>query len=190
MFIILFYKFWLVLGIVVVMSIKNWFLVWSSLELVTALLVAIIGYKSTLRPRSVEGMTKYFIVQRIAGIFLLVGIVSRYYLVGTLELFSSYNSLSYGFILVGLLMKVGLFPNPFWFVDTIRGLKLFAGFYLITRSKIIPVYLFTVLIKYKERYPPFLLVVGLGSVFLGCLLGLNQSNVRKIIALSSISHIG
>lgn len=106
---------------------------------------------------------------------------------GRLSVFSEYSSYSYGLILVGLFIKLAAFPNPFWFIDVIRGVGLLRGFYVVIMSKVIPVYLY---IKIRGAFKNFLLCVGLVTAAIGRVCGIKQTNVRKIIAFSSVAHLG
>ena len=150
------------------------------------MLVVLISRK--LVPRRVERLTKYFIAQAMASAFVLLGIVYRIFALGEVDLFSKYNTLSYGFIMLGLLVKIAAIPNPFWFIDVVRGLKLVEGFYVVVASKIVPIYLYILL--RKDLFSSFLVLVGAGSVLVGSLMIIKQTNIRKIVALSSISHLG
>ena len=133
-------------------------------------------------------MSKYFIAQALARAFLLLGIVYRYYKVGEINLFSDYDFFSYSLIMIGLFLKIAVVPNPYWFIDSIRGLKFFEGFYIIIMSKIIPIYLYITLSS--GVFSKMLLFVGVSSIAVGRILALNQTKTRKIIALSSIAHLG
>lgn len=139
-------------------------------------------------PRRVEAVSKYFVAQAVASAFLLLGVVLRFFFTGKIDLFSEYKTLSYVFILRGLFIKIAVIPNPFWFIDTVRGLKLIQGFYVVITSKLVPIYLFITLLSINIKI--FLMAVGLFSIAVGSFLGLKQTNVRKIIALSSIAHLG
>lgn len=139
-------------------------------------------------PRGVEAVSKYFIAQAVARAFLLLGIVFRFFTKGEIDLFSSYNYLSYVMILGGLFIKIAVVPNPFWFIDTVSGLNLVQRFYVVITSKLVPIYLFISLLNFNLK--SFLLTVGIFSIGIGRFLGIKQTNVRKIVALSSIAHLG
>jgi NADH:ubiquinone oxidoreductase subunit 2 (subunit N) len=139
-------------------------------------------------PRRVEAVSKYFVAQAIARAFVLLGIVLQFSFKGSVEIFRDYKGISYIFLIIGLFIKLAVVPNPFWFVDTIRGLNLIQGFYVVIASKIIPIYLFIKLCRLQTK--SFLGFVGIFSVALGRLLGLNQTKIRKIVAFSSIAHLG
>nr|QNQ65318.1 NADH dehydrogenase subunit 2 [Amphiura sp. JN-2020] len=164
---------------------SSWILMWSLIELVTILMISLMS--SHLSPRVVESMAKYYIIQAVASAVLLLGILSRYYLSGLTSIFSFYEGFSYGLILIGLFIKIAVFPNPFWFVDVISGVGLLRGFYIIVVSKLLPIYLY---MSITTSINFFILLGGLGAVTFGSILGLNQTNVRKLVALSSVAHLG
>uniref|UniRef100_A0AAU8HQ57 NADH-ubiquinone oxidoreductase chain 2 n=1 Tax=Silax daleus TaxID=3230861 RepID=A0AAU8HQ57_9ECHI len=186
MLVSLFYNFSLLLSVVLVLCLDNWFVVWACIELMTVLFVVLLG--QGISPRSVEGIAKYFIIQATASSVLLLGIILRYLLCGELQIFSEYGGVSYSFILLGLFIKVAVFPNPFWFVDVVGGFDFLRSFYVIITSKLIPVYIFIIIIGNTHQIG--FLLVGLSSVALGSILGINQTSIRKIVALSSVSHLG
>nr|CBH40124.1 NADH dehydrogenase subunit 2 [Amphipholis squamata] len=186
MVITFFYNISLVLSIFLVLSFSSWFFIWASIELITAMLVILIS--RNLGPRSVEGLSKYFIAQAMASAFILIGIVYRFFTTNNFSILNDYDSLSFSLILLGLLIKIAAVPNPYWFVDSISGLSLTESFYIIIMSKIVPMYLYIIIAG--ELFSSFLLWVGISSVAVGSLLIINQTNIRKILALSSISHLG
>nr|YP_009730163.1 NADH dehydrogenase subunit 2 [Amphiura sinicola]QHT54219.1 NADH dehydrogenase subunit 2 [Amphiura sinicola] len=175
----------LVMSVLTAFFSNSWILVWALIELVTVILVSLISTSFT--PRTVESVAKYYIINAVASIILLSGILIRYFVSGSLLIFSSYSGISYFLIILGLLIKIAVFPNPFWFIEVISGIGLLRGFYVLIISKIIPLYLFINLVLPNEI---FLWGSGLSAVLLGSIYGLNQTNIRKLIALSSVAHLG
>ncbi len=186
MLVFLFYKINLLVRIIIMLAYNNWFLLWITIELITALLVVIISRKIT--PRTVERLAKYFLAQAIARILLLTGIIVRYYHIGEIKVTSHYKLPSYVLILMALFLKIALVPNPYWFVDAVRGLKFLERIYIVITSKIVPIYLYITISK--DYFIGLLFIVGVASVGFGRLLALKQTSIRKIIALSSIAHLG
>uniref|UniRef100_A0AAU6PX08 NADH-ubiquinone oxidoreductase chain 2 n=1 Tax=Ophionereis sp. TaxID=3135531 RepID=A0AAU6PX08_9ECHI len=176
----------LVLGIFLVSLSNNWICIWISIELVTLALVVLMS--GQLTPRGVEAIAKYFILQALASAFLLIGISYRYYSLGSVSFFSSYNEVSYVFILMGLMIKIAVFPNPFWFIDVVGGLSLFRSVYVVVLSKFIPLYLYGCLIS--NKFVICVLLIGVVTIFLATVAGTNQTSLRKVIAYSSIAHLG
>nr|YP_009545842.1 NADH dehydrogenase subunit 2 [Ophioceres incipiens]AYO99634.1 NADH dehydrogenase subunit 2 [Ophioceres incipiens] len=183
---ILIYNVFLALSIGIVLFSDNWALIWVAIELNTLTIVVLLCYQFS--PRAVEATSKYFVVQAMASVFLLMGVLLRYYLLGEIDLFSDYEGVSYCLIMLGLFVKIAVFPNPFWFIDVVSGLTLLRSIYVIVFSKLVPLYLFVCLLS--SLYSLWFVVIGSGSIVVGTVIGLNQTSVRKIIALSSVSHLG
>nr|YP_009732651.1 NADH dehydrogenase subunit 2 [Ophiarachnella gorgonia]QHT54258.1 NADH dehydrogenase subunit 2 [Ophiarachnella gorgonia] len=181
------YNVYLFFSIFLVFFSSNWFFIWVCLELSTLSLVVLLSYYRT--PRSTEATVKYFIVQAVAGVVLLLGILVRCFSLNVgFSLFESYSGFSYMLILTGLFVKIAVVPNPFWFVDVVGGLSLVRGFYVVVVSKIVPVYLYSLVVS--DLFYWVFVLVGLSSSFFGTVFGVNQTSLRKIISLSSVSHLG
>lgn len=84
-----------------------------------------------------------------------------------------------------LLIKIGAAPFHFWFPGVIEGLSWTNNFILITWQKIAPLILISYFIL-----PNLFRVIIFFSIFIGSLGGLNQTSLRKLIAFSSINHLG
>jgi NADH-ubiquinone oxidoreductase chain 2 len=83
------------------------------------------------------------------------------------------------------LLKRGAAPFHFWFPGVIEGLRWINRLILITWQKIAPL----ILISYNINYNFFIISIIL-SILIGALGGLNQTSLRKLIAFSSINHLG
>lgn len=97
-----------------------------------------------------------------------------------------YNNYIRYLISSSLLIKIGAAPFHFWFPGVIEGLTWINCFILITWQKIAPF----ILISYKLNISLFFIVVISLCVIIGSIGGLNQRSIRKLIAYSSISHLG
>ena len=73
-------------------------------------------------------------------------------------------------------------------MDVVRGLSLFRSTYVVVVSKFIPLYLYGCLVR--REYVVCFLLIGLATAFIATILGTNQTSLRKIVALSSIAHLG
>nr|QPC56420.1 NADH dehydrogenase subunit 2 [Nepanthia sp. M04] len=175
-----------VLGVVIVLSSGHWFTLWVGLEMNTLSMLPILGGKFTVR--GVESMVKYFLVQAVgAAMILNVAVVQCW-------LYSSWflsHPLQWGVSLVVTLalgLKIGLFPCHYWFPDVVQGVGFMQGLVLSTWQKVAPL---AVLVSVVNSLSVDLLVsLGVLSVLVGGWGGLNQSQVRKILAFSSIGHMG
>ena len=165
---------------------KKWLVIWFWIELRSLAIIPLI--RSKVKPRSIEATTKYFLFQAIGRVMLLLGIFFRTMVRGNLEFRGKYDIIRSTVIVLGLFIKMGIFPGHFWFIDVMQGVKLFSGFFLSIISKIIPLYII-ILIR-RDRTALILLVLGIIRVFIGSSFGVQQTQLRKLIALSSISHLG
>lgn len=85
-------------------------------------------------------------------------------------------------------LKLGLFPCHYWFPDVLQGVGFLEGLVLSTWQKLAP---FVVITYVVESVDVLLLsVLGVLSVLTGGWGGLNQTQMRKVLAFSSIAHIG
>lgn len=84
-----------------------------------------------------------------------------------------------------LIIKSGVAPFHFWFPNVIEGLNWINNFILITWQKIAPI----ILLSFCLNFFLFNSVI-IFSIFIGSLGGLNQTSLRKLIAFSSINHLG
>jgi len=84
-----------------------------------------------------------------------------------------------------LILKLGVAPFHFWLPNVIENINWFNRFILITWQKLTPI----IIISYLNLHN-FLLMFILLSTFVGAIGGLNQISIRKLIAFSSINHIG
>lgn len=85
-----------------------------------------------------------------------------------------------------LLLKMGAAPFHFWFPEIIEGISWINSLVLITWQKIAPI----ILLSYTIKYSNYIIIIIIISTLVGSLGGLNQTRLRKIIAYSSINHLG
>nr|BAH86276.1 NADH dehydrogenase subunit 2 [Branchiostoma lanceolatum] len=173
-------------SVLLIMSSSHWVFMWLGLELGTLAFVPILTWwHSSLE---VEATVKYFIVQAMAAaMFFFGGLVST----GT-EYISSLNQIvgNTGEVMTMLVvaMKLGLAPFHYWVVDVVQGLNYIPGMVLLTWQKVPGLMVLTQLGTTYNSF--FLLTFGVLSALLGGLGGLGQTQVRKLLAFSSIAHLG
>nr|YP_011015312.1 NADH dehydrogenase subunit 2 [Stegophiura sladeni]UFQ25375.1 NADH dehydrogenase subunit 2 [Stegophiura sladeni] len=183
---ILFYFSTLLLSITGCLISNNWLIIWFWIELQSLTLIPLLSLNIT--PRSIESTNKYFLFQAAGSACLLLGILIRLYLSGNLLIQGNYNWLEYLIITLSLTLKIGIFPAHFWFIDTMQGLNLWNGFFVAIPSKIIPLYM--VISLSNNTSILVLSIIGVSSAVIGSTFGIHQTQLRKLIALSSIAHLG
>nr|NP_008166.1 NADH dehydrogenase subunit 2 [Patiria pectinifera]Q33819.1 RecName: Full=NADH-ubiquinone oxidoreductase chain 2; AltName: Full=NADH dehydrogenase subunit 2 [Patiria pectinifera]BAA03878.1 NADH-dehydrogenase subunit 2 [Patiria pectinifera] len=175
-----------VLGTLIVLSSHHWFTLWVGLEMNTLSILPILSYQFT--PRNVESSVKYFLVQSVSAGIVLNVVIIQAWLYSSWSLMEPLNQATSFLMTLALGLKLGLFPCHYWFPDVIQGVGFIQGLVLSTWQKIAP---FAVLVYVVESLNISLLAsLGVLSVLVGGWGGLNQTQMRKIFAFSSIAHIG
>ena len=130
---------------------------------------------------STEASLKYFLTQALASSVFLFAVIL--FLLNTKRRNSNY--LIEIIIFSSLLLKRGSAPFHFWFPNVIEGLSWINALILITWQKIAPLILISYII-----FKPLIIIRIILSRIIGALGGLNQTSLRKLIAYSSINHLG
>nr|YP_004222547.1 NADH dehydrogenase subunit 2 [Micromelo undatus]ABK92265.1 NADH dehydrogenase subunit 2 [Micromelo undatus] len=176
------FLFLLVVGTLVSVSSPNWILCWAGMEIsflgVIPLLFVGTGYMSLNK----EAGMKYFCIQAMGSALLLLG--------GLLLYQELVVSLGLWVILLGLLLKLGIFPGHFWVPSVASGVSWAALFLLLTWQKIPPLALMVNFINIYTYMTGLFLLLGALSALVGALIGINSTQVRVMLAASSVSHAG
>nr|BAD67412.1 NADH dehydrogenase subunit 2 [Echinometra vanbrunti] len=173
-------------GTIIVITSENWFIIWVGLELSTLALVPILC--SNFSPRNVEATIKYFLVQALSAALLLNGALIQAWLTGSWSILDPVNNVTSLCISVALAFKLGLAPCHFWFPDVLQGLPFLQGLIIATWQKIAPLILLFYFSQLLFSY--ILIAAGLVSILTGGWGGLNHTQIRKILAFSSIGNMG
>nr|WIF20124.1 NADH dehydrogenase subunit 2 [Troglodytes aedon] len=176
----------LLLGTTITVSSNHWVLAWTGLEINTLAILPLIS--KSHHPRAIEAATKYFLVQAAASTLVLFSSMTNAWHTGQWDITQLTNPTSSLILTTALAMKLGLVPFHFWFPEVLQGSSLPVGLLLSTAMKFPPI---TLLYMTSPSLNPTLLVtMALLSTALGGWMGLNQTQTRKILAFSSISHLG
>lgn len=159
----------------------NWFSAWIGLELnLLSFTPLIINNKNSL---STEAAIIYFLIQSSASsIFIFFCIYNSYY--SFIYFFFNLNSIN--LIIIPLLIKLGAAPFHNWFILVIKNLTWFLCYLLITLQKIAPLFILNLI----NIRPNIILSFALISLVVGSVGGLNQTSLNKILAFSSVNHLG
>nr|QHB77799.1 NADH dehydrogenase subunit 2 [Hylomyscus walterverheyeni] len=176
----------IILGPMITMSSSNLLLMWVGLELSLLAIVPILINKKN--PRSTEAATKYFVTQATASMIILLAIILNYKQLGAWTFQQQTNNLILIMALISLSMKLGLAPFHHWLPEVTQGIELHTGLILLTWQKIAPL---SILLQiYNLLNPTITMTMAILSIFIGAWGGLNQTQMRKIMAYSSIAHMG
>jgi len=174
------------------LSSRHWLGVWAGLEINLIGFLPILVYQKSMLER--ESAVKYFIIQALGSSLLIFGRLMGYRLslsweslVGEFFQLTGTPLLSFG-----LLLKRGIFPFHFWLPRVMAGLSWLPCLLLATWQKMAPILLILSLVQ--VTHAPILIFIlcflGARSRIVGGFGGLNQTQVRALLAYSSIGHIG
>nr|YP_009486020.1 NADH dehydrogenase subunit 2 [Dentex dentex]AWA82067.1 NADH dehydrogenase subunit 2 [Dentex dentex] len=184
-FILVTLLFALGLGTTITFASSHWLLAWMGLEINTLAILPLMAQHH--HPRAVEATTKYFIAQATAAAMLLFASATNAWLVGQWDIQQMAHPLPITLITLALALKIGLAPLHSWLPEVIQGVDFTTGLLLSTWQKLAP---FALLLQLQPTNSSLLLVLGITSTLVGGWGGLNQTQLRKILAYSSIAHLG
>nr|AAM53642.1 NADH dehydrogenase subunit 2 [Hypseleotris gymnocephala] len=177
--------FGLGLGTTITFASSHWLLAWMGLEINTLAIIPLMAQQH--HPRAIEASTKYFLTQATAAAALLFAGVTNAWLTGQWDIQQMTHPLPLTMITLALALKIGLAPLHTWLPEVLQGLDLTTGLILSTWQKIAP---FILLLQISKTDQTMLVVLALASTLVGGWGGLNQTQLRKILAYSSIAHLG
>nr|YP_010963320.1 NADH dehydrogenase subunit 2 [Oxyurichthys ophthalmonema]WAB46117.1 NADH dehydrogenase subunit 2 [Oxyurichthys ophthalmonema] len=175
----------LFLGTTITLSSSHWLLAWMGLEINTLAIIPLMAHNH--HPRATEAATKYFLTQATAAATLLFASVTNAWLAGQWDIKLMTHPVPTTMILLALSLKIGLAPLHTWLPEVLQGLDLTTGLVLSTWQKLAP---FGLLVQIPTYNQDLLILMGLASTLIGGWGGLNQTQLRKILAYSSIAHLG
>nr|WCJ45046.1 NADH dehydrogenase subunit 2 [Pristipomoides sieboldii] len=177
--------FGLGLGTTITFASSHWLLAWMGLEMNTLAIIPLMAQHH--HPRAIEATTKYFLTQATAAAMLLFASTTNAWLTGEWDIQQTSHPLPITLITIALALKIGLAPLHSWLPEVLQGLDLTTGLILSTWQKLAP---FALLLQIQPTNSTILVVLGLTSTLVGGWGGLNQTQLRKILAYSSIAHLG
>nr|AAU09941.1 NADH dehydrogenase subunit 2 [Passerculus sandwichensis] len=176
----------LLLGTTITISSNHWIMAWMGLEINTLAILPLIS--KSHHPRAIEAATKYFLTQATASALILFSSMTNAWQTGQWDITQLTHPMSCLILTSAVAMKLGLVPFHFWFPEVLQGSPMVTGLLLSTLMKLPPI---TLLYMTSPSLDPTLLTaLAILSVALGGWMGLNQTQIRKILAFSSISHLG
>nr|AHJ11068.1 NADH dehydrogenase subunit 2 [Aegithalos caudatus caudatus] len=176
----------LILGTSITISSNHWIMAWAGLEINTLAILPLIAQSH--HPRAIEAATKYFLTQAAASALMLFSSMTNAWYTGQWDITQFTHPTSCLILTSAIAMKLGLVPFHFWFPEVLQGSPLTTGLLLSTVMKFPPMTLFYM--TSHSLNPTLLTCMAISSAALGGWMGLNQTQIRKILAFSSIAHLG
>ena len=198
-----------ILGMMVMVSGHSLLTLYLGLEIMSLSLYALIA---TARDRAsaIEAALKYFVLGAIASGLLLYGMSMIYGISGSLDIaqISSFASastlgsqqtliLNFGlvFLVIGVAFKLGAVPFHMWVPDVYQGSPTSVTMFLSSVPKIAAVAILIRLLidglgSLQHYWSDLFMILAILSIAIGSLVALNQTNIKRMLAYSTISHIG
>nr|AEU17970.1 NADH dehydrogenase subunit 2 [Gekko romblon]AEU17971.1 NADH dehydrogenase subunit 2 [Gekko romblon] len=175
----------LAMSTIITMSSHHWLMAWLGLELNTLSILPII--MKSHHPRAVEATTKYFLIQATAAALILFASTMNAWQTGHWTILQT-SAPTTTIITIAILMKLGLAPMHAWYPEVLQGSTLNTAMIISTWQKLAPL---TLLYLMNNNLPMnTIFTLGLASTLVAGWTGLNQTQTRKIMAYSSIAHMG
>nr|AYW52375.1 NADH dehydrogenase subunit 2 [Nitidulidae sp. 1 ACP-2013] len=172
----------MIFGTLLAISSFSWFSMWMGLEINLLSIIPLMNSTKNVYPS--ESSIKYFITQTVASSLILVSVMIS---LNMLEFIPKNFNLYLNIMMnTGFLMKMGSAPFHFWFPEIMEGLNWLICLIMLTWQKIAPM----VLLMNNLKLNFFISMIIIYSSFISGIQGINQVSMRKILAYSSINHIG
>lgn len=165
----------LIFSIILGVSSNSLFLAWIGIEINLISFIPLALFK---RKHSVESVLKYFLIQRIASIIIII----------TLNWNVHYPYLTPLALFFILIIKIGVPPLHQWLAPVAEGLSWPIFYILITIQKLIP-FALIISITFVHNIETLTRASAVAAALVGSVGGLSQLSLRKIITYSSISHM-
>nr|BAK42395.1 NADH dehydrogenase subunit 2 [Hara jerdoni] len=174
------------LGTTLTFMTSHWLLAWMGLEINTLAILPLMALHH--HPRAVEATTKYFLAQAAAAATILFASTINAWTTGEWNIYCLSNPTATALITMALALKLGLAPTHLWMPTVMQGLNLTTALILATWQKLAPLALIVQMVPLTQ--PQLITTIALLSIIIGGWGGLNQTQLRKIMAYSSIAHLG
>nr|QLD22633.1 NADH dehydrogenase subunit 2 [Hadrosciurus ignitus] len=176
----------LISGTMITLFSSHWLLIWIGLEMSLLAIIPILMSKPN--PRSIEAASKYFLIQATASMIFMMAAIINFYSTGEWSISNTINYMSSFMLTMALSMKMGLAPFHLWVPEVTQGIPPMSGLILLTWQKIAPISIMFQIAP-SINYT-LIMIMALMSILFGGWGGLNQTQLRKIMAYSSIAHMG
>tara|TARA_Y100001936_G_C16029039_1_gene644350 strand:- start:124 stop:1536 length:1413 start_codon:yes stop_codon:yes gene_type:complete len=192
-----------ILGMMVMISSNDLIVFYLGLELQSLALYVLATFNRDNVLSSESGL-KYFVLSALSSGLLLYGCSLVYGFSGSTNfniIASTSTSIEYGvvfglvFIIVGLAFKISAVPFHMWAPDVYQGSPtsvtlLFAALPKVAALTVFIRFLYTPFVNLIDQWQTILIFISIASMLFGAVAAIGQSNLKRLIAYSSISHMG
>nr|AAL90582.1 NADH dehydrogenase subunit 2 [Furcifer labordi] len=179
-------SFNIILGTIITASSHHWLMAWAGLELNMLSILTII--MKPKHPRAAEAAIKYFLVQAIASTMILFSSTINAIQTGQWNILQMNEKYACTMLLLALTMKIGAAPMYLWLPEVMQGTSTTTALIIASWQKIAPI---TIMFMTHNNLPPKItMIIGITSAIIGGWGSINQTQLRKLMAYSSIANLG
>ncbi|MCU7807362.1 MAG: NADH-quinone oxidoreductase subunit NuoN [Candidatus Thiodiazotropha sp. (ex Semelilucina semeliformis)] len=198
-----------VLGMMIMTSANSFLTIYLGLELLALCLYALVAFNRN-SPQGAEAAMKYFVLGALASGMLLYGISMIYGATGTLRFDELAQVVDKGdmnqlvmifgvvFLVIGLAFKLGAVPFHMWVPDVYHGAPTAVTLFIGSAPKIAAFALAMRMLVDGladlhggwEGWQGMLIILAVLSMAIGNLIAIAQTNIKRMLAYSTISHVG
>jgi NADH-quinone oxidoreductase subunit N len=194
------------LGIFVMLSANNFLVIYLGLEMMSLSLYALVALRRDHAPAT-EAAMKYFVLGALASGFLLYGMSMMYGATGSLDIPEVFKAIATGridkavlalgivFIVSGLAFKLGAVPFHMWIPDVYQGAPT-AATLMVAGAPKLAAFAITIRLLVEgmsglaEDWQQMLILLSVASLVVGNLAAIAQSNLKRMLAYSTIGQVG
>jgi NADH-quinone oxidoreductase subunit N len=194
------------LGMFIMISGNNFLVIYMGLELLTLSSYALVALRRD-HTAAIEAAMKYFVLGAMASGFLLYGMSMLYGATGSLDINAVFKAIVSGqvrhqvlvfglvFIVAGLAFKLGVVPFHMWIPDVYQGAPT-AVTLMIGGAPKLAAFAVTMRLLVEGMLPlaidwqQMLMLLSIASLFIGNLAAIAQTNIKRMLAFSTISQMG
>ena len=194
------------LGMFIMISANNLLIIYLGLELLTLASYALVALRRD-STAATEAAMKYFVLGSLASGFLLYGLSMIYGATGSLDIGEVFKAISSGelkhqvlvfgvvFVVAGLAFKLGVAPFHMWVPDVYQGAPtaitvLIGGAPKLAAFAIVIRLLVDGMLPLAFDWQQMLAVLAIASLLIGNLAAIAQTNIKRMLAYSTISQMG
>ncbi len=194
------------LGMFVMISGNNFLVIYMGLELLTLSSYALVALRRD-HVAATEAAMKYFVLGAMASGFLLYGMSMLYGATGSLDVNEVFKAIASGqirhmvlvfglvFLVAGLAFKLGVVPFHMWIPDVYQGAPtavtlMIGGAPKLAAFAIVMRLLVEGMLPLAGDWQQMLMVLSIGSLLIGNLAAIAQTNIKRMLAFSTIAQMG
>nr|YP_009383951.1 NADH dehydrogenase subunit 2 [Conus quercinus]ARS74450.1 NADH dehydrogenase subunit 2 [Conus quercinus]QDP70833.1 NADH dehydrogenase subunit 2 [Conus quercinus] len=178
-------------GTLLSLSSVHWLGIWAGLEMNLIGFLPLLIYQKKISES--ESAVKYFVIQALGSGLLIFGSLLSFKTSFSWDVVLGGEAITGLCVLVGgLSVKLGVFPFHYWVPSVMAGLSWMSCMLLATWQKLAPLFLLLSLSELGDLKELLVLfcIMSAGSALIGGAGGLNQTQIRALLAYSSIGHLG